>query len=76
MIKTYVLCTDILTEKSVFIDYYRKLSTDRRFKTDQFHFQKDKMLCVGAGILMDKGLQEYGLHEADWSWHVTGAGSV
>lgn len=62
--KLYKMTTDQLDDPEIFQSYYQVLSLQRRKKTDEFHFLKDKKLSLGAGILMDRGLREYGLRES------------
>lgn len=64
MFKVYKMTTDELDNPGIFQNYYQELSEQRRQKTDEFHFQKDRKLSLGAGILMDRGLKEYGLRES------------
>lgn len=57
--------TERLTDNTYFQECYNQLSASRRAKIDEYHFIKDKKLSLGAGVLLDKGLREYGLKEAD-----------
>lgn len=41
------------------------LSSGRREKIAGLRFQQDRLLSLGAGLLMDMGLKEYGLRERD-----------
>ena len=41
------------------------LSAQRKAKAERYLFEKDRLLCLAAGVLIDRGLQEYGLREAD-----------
>ncbi|MCI9077977.1 MAG: 4'-phosphopantetheinyl transferase superfamily protein [Lachnospiraceae bacterium] len=63
IIRLYWLNTEDFTDE-MFWDYYKKLSSARRQKTDKYRFANDRQLSVGAGILLDKGLSYYGLEEA------------
>ncbi len=56
--------TEELTDNAYFQECYNQLSAFRRAKIDAYHFIKDKRLSLGAGILLDRGLREYGLREA------------
>jgi len=63
--RLYTMNTEQLTDDACFQECYGKLSAYRRSKTDKLHFIKDKRLSLGAGILLDIGLREYGLREAE-----------
>jgi len=63
-LRLYTMDTEKLTDDAYFRECYNQLSSARRAKIDRYHFRKDKMLSLGAGILLDKGLREYGLREA------------
>lgn len=39
------------------------LSSDRRRKAARYLFERDQKLCLAAGVLLDRGLQAYGLRE-------------
>lgn len=39
------------------------LSPERRARAARFRFEKDRLLCLAAGVLLDRGLREYGLRE-------------
>ena len=39
------------------------LSSDRRGKAARYLFERDQKLCLAAGVLLDRGLQAYGLRE-------------
>ncbi|MCI8483899.1 MAG: 4'-phosphopantetheinyl transferase superfamily protein [Lachnospiraceae bacterium] len=55
--------TEKLDHENYFWEHYEKLSQERRRKIDGYHFRKDKNLSLGAGILLDRGLSDYGLRE-------------
>ena len=63
-LKVYTINTDEFSDEAYFKACYGQLSASRREKTDRYRFLADKKLSVGAGILLDKGLQEYGLRES------------
>ncbi|MCD8338227.1 MAG: 4'-phosphopantetheinyl transferase superfamily protein [Lachnospiraceae bacterium] len=56
--------TDFLTDSETFARYYREMSAARREKIDRLRLEKDRKLSLAAGILLDRGLQTYGLREA------------
>ena len=62
-IKVYFMDTKILEDDGRFFKYYGMLSETRQNKTDAYLFRKDKNLSLGAGMLLDQGLSEYGLKE-------------
>ena len=64
MKQIYKLNTEILEDSETFLGFYEKLSEKRRQKIDSYRMKKDKMLSLGAGILIDKGLENFGLREA------------
>ena len=74
MIKLYYTDIGPLEDKKLFQHYYEQMSEYRRAKTDRFHHDKDRRLCLAAGILTDTGLRGYGLREADMNWEVTEQG--
>lgn len=39
------------------------LSSNRREKAARYLFERDQKLCLAAGVLLDRGLQAYGLRE-------------
>lgn len=65
MKQVYKLNTERLEDSETFFGFYEKLSEKRRQKIDGYRMKKDKLLSLGAGILIDKGLKTFGLREAD-----------
>ena len=65
MKQVYKLHTKMLEDSETFFSFYEKLSEKRRQKIDGYRMKKDKMLSLGAGILIDKGLKKFGLREAN-----------
>lgn len=63
--KTFLLDTSILNNDALFARYYQMVSPFRQQKIRAFKFRKDKNLSLGAGILLDTGLGEFGLRERD-----------
>ena len=63
MIKLYQWDVTPLGDEKVYKRYYETLSPARREKTDRYRFPKDRMLSVGAGVLLDHGLADYGFRE-------------
>jgi len=62
--KIYKLNTKQLESLEVFEHFYAEVSEERQHKIDNMRQRKGKLLSLGAGILIDKGLKEYGLREA------------
>lgn len=61
----YWMDTGELEDEISFSGYYKTMSRERQRKVDSCIFRKDKKLSLGAGILMEKGLSAYGLHERE-----------
>ena len=53
-----------IEEEICFHRNYERLSAERKAKVDSYYFIRDRKLSLGAGVLLDKGLLEYGLSEA------------
>lgn len=58
----------ILNEEGVYRALYSQTSLARREKADRFVFRKDKNLCIGASALLNAGLREFGLSEAEMQY--------
>lgn len=54
-----------IADKACFQKNYEMLSLVRREKIDSYRLVRDKKLSLGVGILLNRGLSEYGLKEAD-----------
>ena len=65
--KLYIMDTSELEDDVVFNMNYKRLSKARRAKIDSYYFEKDKRLSLGAGMLLDIGLSDYGLKESEVS---------
>lgn len=63
-LKLFWLDTDTLSDKAWCKECYARLSGDRQHKIDACRSPKDKQRSLGAGLLLDRGLSEYGLREA------------
>lgn len=61
----YHMDTGELEDERTFLDYYEAMSRERQRKVDSFLRMEDKRLSLGAGILMDRGLSEWGLCERE-----------
>jgi len=64
-LRLYIMDTQWFADSTYYQECYHQLSAFRRAKIDKYHFLKDKKLSLGAGLLLDSGLREYGLREAD-----------
>lgn len=62
--KIYILNTSSLNDDSVFDNLYHTVSPNRQKKIMNYYFRKDRNLSLGAGLLLKKGLSEYGLEES------------
>lgn len=54
-----------LAEPEIFREHYDQMSDTRRLKVDRQRTDAGKRLSLGAGILLDEGLKEYGLRERE-----------
>lgn len=60
MAKLYIVDVNSLNEDSINL-----LSDYRISKMNNYVFNKDKKMCIGAGIALNNGLKEYNLKEKD-----------
>ena len=69
-------CMDVgeLADEGTFYKYYETMSGERQRKVDSLLRMEDKRLSLGAGILMDRGLSEWGLCEREAVWSYTEKG--
>lgn len=63
----YYIHTDIFTDSAVFKRYYDMLPLFRREKVDRIKTEGGKRLSLGAGLMLMKGLREYGISKNDAS---------
>lgn len=63
-LKLYFMNTEELLDEAYYQTCYNSLSSYRQDKIDRQHFDADKRRSMAAGLLMDQGLQAYGLREA------------
>ena len=59
-----ILDTRTLEDPTAFQKAYRQVSLSRREKVDSCRFLKDKQLCLGAGLLLEQGLNKLGIFDA------------
>lgn len=64
-LRLYTLDTEELSDETYFRKCYESLSVFRQQKIDSYRFLADKKLSLGVGLLLDRGLAEYGLREAE-----------
>ncbi len=72
MEKLYSMNVSVYQDDALFRESFRLLSETRKQKVDAFRFRKDKNLCLGAGVLLDRALQVYGLSERVMEYGETG----
>ena len=72
MEKLYSMNVSVYQDDALFRESFRLLSETRKQKVDAFRFRKDKNLCLGAGVLLNLALSEYGLSEAVMVYGETG----
>lgn len=63
MTSTLICACDVspLRSPECYAAAYAELSDERKQKTDAFRFEKDKLLSVGAGRLLQKTLTDFGV---------------
>ena len=57
----YLLDTAVLKNSGLFDRYYRQMPGDRKDKTDAKKTDSGKRLCLGAGIVLSKALDDAGI---------------
>lgn len=62
----YLLDINDLKKIDTYMFWYAQMSNERKKKIDSFVFEKDRMLSLGAGILLHKGLTDAGLKETNY----------
>lgn len=61
--KIYLLDINIFNNKEIYDYWYKLMSDDRKKKIDKCIHEQDKRLSLGAGVLLYKGLKEYGIKD-------------
>lgn len=61
--KVYIARTDALNDEKVFKRLYNAVSEERRRKADRFVQKRDKMLSIGAEILLKRALFDCGIED-------------
>ena len=72
MTRVYFASVEALNDDELFARCRAQLSAGRLAKAERMRFRKDQNLSIGAGLLLKKGLQAYGLREKDMLYE-TGA---
>ena len=62
------LNVDIYNDDLLFEEAFSGLSEYRRKKIRSYRFRKDQNLSLGVGVLLDRGLRDYGLSEAEMEY--------
>ncbi len=70
MINTYLLNIDVLSDNKLYHDKFHIMSAYRQNKIRNYRYRIDQNLSLGAGILMDYGLRQYGLREPEMEYGV------
>ena len=63
--KLYIMDTSALEDEALFCARYTGMPAERKKKIDFYRFGKDKRLSLGAGILLQTGLADCGLADAE-----------
>ncbi len=61
MVKVYWMDTGDLEDPGAYRECYGRLCRERREKVDACRLLKDKRLSLAAGMLLERGLEAYGL---------------
>ena len=70
MISTYYMDVTQLEEEKLYEEKFRSLSPYRRQKIQILKHHKDKCRSLGAGIVLDYALQQYGLRERQMDYAI------
>ncbi|MCC8103122.1 MAG: 4'-phosphopantetheinyl transferase superfamily protein [Clostridiales bacterium] len=57
--------TEALADPQIYARCYCEMSAMRQEKINRLHLENDRKLSLAAGILLDRGLQAYGLREGN-----------
>ena len=61
--KIYIANISPLLNTNVFNSLLQQVSPNRRQKIEKYHFMKDKVLSLGAGLLLNYGLHQMGVEQ-------------
>ncbi len=59
--KIFYLDTSVFSTPEIFLEYYNKASGDRKQKIDSYSLQKDKILSLGASVVLSYALTSSGI---------------
>ena len=62
--RLYGIKVDFLKDREAFDFWYAQMPSYRKEKIDRIKVENGKLLSLGAGILLEKGLKEHGIKEA------------
>ena len=62
--KVYGIEVDFLKDREAFDFWYSQMPPYRKEKIDRMKVENAKLLSLGAGILLNRGLKEYGIQGA------------
>lgn len=68
MTKTYLIDVSSLENEDLFKKYYNAVSDHRKKNIERKRLLNDKLLSLGAGILIDLALQSYNLREKEMEY--------
>lgn len=61
----YFADVSALNDNEIYRAIYEKTSAERRKTADRYAHRKNKNLSIGASMLLNAGLENYGLHESN-----------
>ena len=67
--KIYAANVRELENEALYDNAYHKVTEERRKKTDSFRFQKDRLLSLGAELLLMHGLKQKGINLMEMNYH-------
>ena len=59
----YIFDTNVLRDKKIFDELYKKVPEYRRKKVDAYQSDAEKRLCLGTGVVFSHAIQEAGFLE-------------
>ncbi len=70
--KVYFADVQSLKEPSKYAEAYRQIDEERQKKVDRFHFEKDRLLSLGAGLLLKKALDDENIKDRKMGYTTLG----
>lgn len=67
--RIYAADVTVLNNEEWYRAAYRKVTNERRKKTDSYHFHKDRELSLGAELLLMLGLERLGMNPKEMRYH-------